>query len=88
MRPEWGILIVIAATSVSNPTWYLFQMPNGSMGDIRVGSEVSLASPLGGVIGQWQIVNTAAVPEPATVGLGTGLAMVGFAFARRRLKKA
>ena len=60
----------------------------GATGNILIGAYGSF-SPPSTLIGQWEVVGVATpVPEPATVGLADGLALGGFAFARRRLKKA
>lgn len=59
---------------------------DGATGDIKVGAFNALVPP-GTVIGQWEIVNLTAVPEPASAGVIAGLTLGGFAFARRRMRK-
>lgn len=59
----------------------------GATGDIKIGAYGSVVEP-GTIIGQWEVVNLAAVPEPASVGVVAGLVLGGFAFARRRMRTA
>ncbi len=54
---------------------------SGTSGDIRAG----WSGNLGSMIGQWQVIGTAPVPEPGTLAL-TGLGGVGAWFCARRKK--